>query len=682
MLINRWTLAEGAPKPLGVNWLADHQQYNFALFSKHAVVVRLLLFTQDDPANPSAEFTLDYLQHKTGSVWHIAVPKTQMHDAKYYAYQVDGPYEPSQGHRFDPEKHLLDPYATSVYFPPGYSREQHKQRGSNKGKAPLGVIPQPHTYDWDGDRLPTRHTHDLVIYEMHVAGFTQHPSSGVTAQQRGTFAGLTKKIPHLKALGVTAVELLPIHQFDPEENNYWGYMTLNFFTPNLGYTQGDPGSAQLDEFRDMVKALHQADIEVILDVVYNHTTEDNEDGPTFSYRGIDNRSYYILEEDKRRYCNDAGTGNVLRCANPHVRGLVLDSMRFWVDEMHVDGFRFDLASILTRDHDGSVMADPPIISAISNMSCFSNVRLIAEAWDISAYQLGQSFPGTMWQQWNGKFRDDIRQFVKGSGSIADLMTRLYGSADLFPDDLASAYHPFQSVNFVTAHDGFTLYDLVSYNEKHNEANGHEGTDGCGDNFSWNCGDEGDANLTPKLLTLRKQQVKNFASLLMLSNGVPMIVAGDEFMNTQHGNNNPYNQDNEITWLDWGRLQEHNDMFLFFQKIIEFRKTHPSLGRSRYWREDITWYGEMGAVDFSPHAKALAYHLLGQQVQDQDIYVMINAHWDAIDFQIQAGAAGDWWEAINTGNPSPQDCAALGQETQLKTLNKKVQGRSIVVCVKR
>ncbi|MBT5231159.1 MAG: glycogen debranching protein GlgX [Methylococcales bacterium] len=683
MLINRWTLREGAPKPLGATWLEAQQQFNFALFSKHATGVTLVLFSKSSPATPIASFTLDHLLNKTGSVWHIMVPLKAMKSADYYAYQVDGPFEPEQGHRFDPEKYLLDPYAKGVYFPPEFSREKHKERGSNAGFAALGVVPVAHNYDWSGDVEPERHTHDLIIYEMHVAGFTKDASSKVKKKHRGTFAGVVEKIPHLKALGVTAVELLPVHQFDPEEANYWGYMTLNFFTPNLSYTSGEPGNQQLDEFRDMVKALHQAGIEVILDVVYNHTTEDNEAGPTFSYRGIDNKSYYILLEDERLYCNDAGTGNVLQCADPNVRTMVIDSMRFWVEEMHVDGFRFDLASILTRNRDGSVNSDDPaLISIISNMKPFANTRLIAEAWDIAAYQLGQSFPGTMWYQWNGKFRDDIREFIKGSGTVSGLMTRLYGSADLFPDDLEAAYHAFQSVNFITAHDGFTMRDLVSYNHKHNAANGHAGTDGTDDNCSWNCGIEGDEEATPKVWALRHQQIKNMACLLMISNGTPMIVAGDEFMNTQGGNNNPYNQDNEITWLNWQDLTDNKDIFSFFQGMIAFRKAHPSLGRSRYWREDVMWYGPTGPVDFSEDSKTLAFLLKGESEGDTDLFVMINAFWEPIDFILPEGKASDWLEAVNTAEKSGQDCCAPGTEKSLKRLSKRVEPRSIVVCIRK
>jgi glycogen operon protein len=498
----------------------------------------------------------------------------------------------------------------------------------------------------------------------------------VSPEKRGTFAGVVAKIPYLRDLGITAVELLPVHQFDPQEGNYWGYMTLNFFSPHRKYACGDPAR----EFREMVKAFHAAGIEVWLDVVYNHTSEAGADGPTYSYRGIDNRSYYLMNRETGEYLNDTGCGNTLNCAHPAVRALILSSLEYWATAMGVDGFRFDLASIFTRTLQGSVnIQDPALISEISLIGFSHDLRLVAEAWDIGSYLLGRSFPGLQWRQWNGLFRDDIRSFVKGdAGKVGALMQRLYGSDDLFPEGPMAVYRPYQSVNFITAHDGFCLYDLVSYNRKHNQANGHLNTDGADDNRSWNCGWEGDAGAPPGVVALRRQQIRNFFCLLMLANGTPMFCAGDEFMNTQQGNNNPYNQDNEITWLDWDLLGQNWDMFRFFKLMIAFRKAHPSIGKSRYWRGDVTWHGTVGAVDFSQESRAFAYWLRGSPAGDTDLYVMINAHSDDLPFAIQKGRTREWRRVVDTSRPSPEDIVEPGAGIFLPSLQYLVKSRSIVV----
>jgi len=457
-------------------------------------------------------------------------------------------------------------------------------------------------------------------------------------------------------------------------------MPLSFFALHNAYGQATSPSGLLDEFRAMVAAFHQADIEVIMDVVYNHTGEGDENGPTYSFRGIDNTTYYLLENDRRHYRNDAGTGNVFHTANRYVRSMVLDSLRYWVTEMHIDGFRFDLASIFTRSSDGSVnLQDAPIISAIRSDPDLANIRLIAEAWDISSYQLGRNFPGISWQQWNGKFRDDVRRFVRGdSGLVNALMQRLYGSDDLFPDSLLESYHAYQSINFITAHDGFTLYDQVTYNHKHNEINGHGNTDGTDYNYSWNCGWEGDSQVPDAVMQLRKRQIKNFCCLLMLANGTPMIRAGDEFMQTQSGNNNPYNQDNNISWLNWDLLQANEDNFRFFKQMVHFRKTHPSLGRSRFWRDDVSWFGVTADVDRSHDSHSLAFYLKGASQDDQDIYVMINSGSNDLYFTVQAGAANSWLRVVDTALVSPHDINEPGQEITLQSLHYKVQAHSVVV----
>jgi isoamylase len=682
--MDRWASQEGTQSPLGITWVEAEQAFNFALYSKHATGVTLLLYAENNVVTPTRQYHLNYLTNKSGRTWHCRIPASQLGDTAYYAYRVEGPFEPEEGHRFDPEKILLDPYAKAVFFPPGFDREAARQVGSNAGRAPLGCIHPANPSDERGSSPPPRHTHDLIIYEMHVKGFTMRSNSGVSDETRGTYAGVIDKIPYLLDLGVTAVELLPIYQRDPYEEDYWGYMPLNFFSPHHGYASDRSLAGQLREFRAMVEALHQAGLEVILDVVYNHTTEGNQNGPTYSYRGIDNTTYYLLEQDMSWYRNDTGTGNVIHAANRYVRRMVVESLLYWTEAMQVDGFRFDLASLFTRNEDGSInLDDPPIIAEISGLAELKRIRLIAEAWDLSTYQLGRSFPGLNWLQWNGKFRDDIRLFMKGDkGTVPSLMTRLYGSDDLFPDQLLHAYHAYQSVNFVTCHDGFCLYDLVAYNDKHNWANGHQNRDGSDANYSWNCGWEGDQGVPADVMALRKQQIKNFCCLLFLSNGTPMFCAGDEFMNTQGGNNNPYNQDNETTWLDWSLLERNQDMFRFFKHMITFRKAHPSLGRSRFWREDVHWYGVGLEVDLSHDSHSLAFFLSGVSQQDDDLYVMINGYWNDLVFTVQEGHVTDWRRVIDTSLPSPEDFCEPGQEQALRSLTYRVRTRSIVVLVRQ
>jgi len=451
-------IVEGAPAPLGASWVAEERAYNFALYSRHAVGVTLLIYREEDPATPVYQYRLDPRINKTSHIWHCRVPEERLAGGTLYGYRVEGPYEPRRGHHFDWQKVLLDPFATEVFFPPAYSRAACSRPGPTDGRAPLGVLPpRSPAPAWSPPSRPW-HCHDTVVYELHVKGFTARANSGVSPEKRGTFAGLVEKIPYLVELGVTVVELLPVHQADPQEGSYWGYMPLNFFAPHRQYASTDDPQA---EFREMVDAMHRAGIEVWIDVVYNHTSEGDENGPTYSFRGIDNRSYYLIREDGS-YVNDSGTGNTMRCGHPIVRTLIYESLRAWIERMHVDGFRFDLASILTRDSYGRVAPDAPLIAEISALAYQSGVRLVAEAWDIATYQLGRSFPGEIWRQWNGMFRDDMRAFVKGDpGKVGAVIARLYGSDDLFPDLLTDTYRPYQSVNFITAHDGFCLYDLVS-----------------------------------------------------------------------------------------------------------------------------------------------------------------------------------------------------------------------------
>jgi isoamylase len=681
--MNEWHAQEGSPTPLGVSWIESEQSFNFAIYARNATSMELLVFAQDSYELPLNTFQFDPMLNRSGRIWHKRIAAEELSKASYYAYRAGGEFNPAAGHRYDAQKLLLDPYAHDVLFPPNYSRTACSRPGNTMGRAPLATLRPAldQDYDWEDDQAP-RHQHDLVIYEMHLRGFTRDPSSGVPAAERGTYTGLIKKIPHLLELGVTAVELMPVQQFDPQEANYWGYMTLNFFSPHHAYGQHPGRCEQLNEFRDMVKALHKAGIEVILDVVYNHTSEADEDGPTYSFRGLDNHTYYLLGENKAEYINDAGTGNVLNSADRYVRHLIVESLRFWVREMHVDGFRFDLASIFTRDAKGGVnLIDPPIIAAISSDPDFKDIRLIAEAWDITSYQLGSKFPGITWMQWNGQFRDDLRRFVKSDeGQVTHLMTRLYGSDDLFPDRLPDIYHPYQSVNFITAHDGFTLYDLVSYNQKHNLANGHNNTDGTDSNFSWNHGWEGDKRAPEEVLALRYKQAKNLFALLMLSNGTPMMLMGDEMLNTQDGNNNPYNQDNAITWLQWDRREIFAEHFRFCKLMIALRKQHPTFGRSRYWREDVRWYGVQGPIDFAPNSHSLAFYLDGARENDDDFYVMVNAFWEPLEYHIQE--PGDWFRLVDTDLPSPEDILAQGDEIELHSNRYTMAPRSLVVLVQK
>ena len=644
---------EGGLGPPGATWLEQERAWNFALYSRHARAVTLLLYNGNDFIHPVFERRLDPLQNKTARIWHCLVEEKLAPGAGYYAYRVDGPRRPWLGQRFDADKILFDPYAEELFFPPQFSRRAAQHPGPNDGRAILSVLPRSKPpFDW-GSSVPPRHTHDAIVYELHVKGFTVRENSGVKEEHRGKFLGLIEKIPYLKDLGVTIVELLPVQQFDPQEKNYWGYMTLNFFAAHQGYALRDAAA----EFRQMVRAFHEAGIEVWMDVVYNHTCEGDATGPTYAYRGMDDGSYYLLDP-QGNYRDYSGCGNTTNCAHPIVRALALRSIQHWAREMGVDGFRFDLASIFARNADGSINTDSPAIALeMSAAGIEFNLRLIAEAWDLDAYLLGKNFPGLAWRQWNGRFRDDVRSFVKGDPNmVGALMQRLYGSDDLFPDGPGDVCRPYQSVNFVTAHDGFCLYDLVSYNSKHNEANGHGNKDGADDNRSWNCGWEGDDGVPAEVLALRKRQVKNFFTLLMLANGTPMFCAGDEFLNTQRGNNNPYNQDNETTWLDWSLLKKNRDIFRFFQFMITFRKARAWIGRSRYWRDDVRWYGANGIVDLDSHT--LAYSLRGEKT----LYVMINAFCQPVEFRIQENAC--WRRIVDTSQDELNDRAVNASSYEL------------------
>ncbi len=655
---NDWQKAEGSLHPPGATWVPAEKAWNFVISSKNASKVTLLLYAEDDVVQPIAVFPLDPYRNKSGPLWHCRIGGKHAAQARYYAYRVAGPLLEDGGfHCFDPEKILLDPYAKAVYFPPGFDRDAACRPGANDGKAPLGILLKDEKFDWHGDgRL--QHGYNLIIYEMHVRGFTRSATSGLDPRKRGTFAGVIEKIPYLKELGVTAVELMPVFQFDPAERNYWGYMPLNFFAPHHVYASGGAGGEeQRREFREMVRALHDAEIEVILDVVFNHTAEGDADDPIYSYKGIDNSLYYLRSNDPSEpYANFSGCGNTLDVSSVFVRNLIIESLRYWREEMHVDGFRFDLASVFTRCSDGSIDSRrPPIFAQIRSAGDLAKVRLIAEPWDAGgAYQLGRAFPGWLWMQWNARYRDTLQRFVRGDGGmIGELMTRLYGSCDLFPDDPPSSCRPWQSVNYISSHDGSSLYDMVSFEGKYNLANGEDNRDGCFE-YKWNCGHEGDSGVPPAVAELRRRQVKNFFCLLMLSNGTPMFRMGDEFCQTQGGNNNPYNQDNETSWLNWSLLDRNQEVFRFVKLMIAFRKTYKSISRSHFWRSNVAWFGTHGTPDFSENSRCLAFYLKGAPIGEADIYAMINADSHAHRFDIQAGRTGSWSRTIDTSLPAPQD----------------------------
>jgi isoamylase len=654
-------VTSGASAPLGATVHPDG--VNFSVFSKDAALVELLLFEDEHATEPSRVVSLDATEHRTYHYWHVFVP--DLRPGQVYAYRAHGPFAPDRGLRFDAEKVLLDPYGLAVAVPETYDRWAGARPGDNAAVAMKSVVADPSRYDWDGDLPLKRPFAETLIYELHVGGFTRHPSSRVAMARRGTYAGLIEKIPYLEDLGVTAVELLPVFQFDPQDApkgrvNYWGYQPASFFAPHHGYSSQRNPLAVLDEFRDMVKALHRAGIEVILDVVFNHTTEGGQGGPTLCYRGLANDFYYILETDKSRYADYTGCGNTLNANQPIVRRLIQDSLRYWVTQMHVDGFRFDLASILSRDENGRPLPNPPVLWDIESDPLLAGTKLIAEAWDAAGlYQVG-SFVGDAWQEWNGRFRDDVRSFLKGDhGTVSRVATRLLGSPDIYGHEEREAE---QSVNFVTCHDGFTLNDLVSYNRKHNEANGENNRDGSDDNLSWNCGAEGPTD-DPAIEALRNRQVKNFIALNLLAAGTPMLLMGDEVRRTQRGNNNAYCQDGEISWFDWSLLERHGDIHRFVKELNAFRQRRDVVAERATLslnqlleRAGIEWHGvALNRPDWSEHSHSLAFTLrsLGAGFL---LHGMFNAYWEPLTFELPPLPEGrqPWRRCIDTALPSPDD----------------------------
>jgi glycogen operon protein len=678
------TCQRGNSFPLGATLVPGGA--NFSLFAKHSTGAELLLFDNVDDPEPSRVIALDPRINRTYHYWHVFVSGVSA--GQIYAYRIAGPFDPERGLRFDPTKVLLDPYGKCVARPAERSRDAACRPGDNAATALKSVLADPTRYDWEGDAPLGRPFAKTIIYELHVGGFTRHPSSGVTPSRRGTYAGLIDKIPYLSDLGISAVELLPVYAFDeqdgpPSLGNYWGYQPLSFFAPHDGYSSRSDPLGALDEFRDMVKALHRAGIEVILDVVYNHTTEGNENGPTICFRGLANENYYILAQDKAYYADYTGCGNTLNANEPIVRRMILDSLRYWVSEMHVDGFRFDLASILSRDEQGRPMASPPILWDIESDPILANVKLIAEAWDAAGlYQVG-SFVGDSWKEWNGRFRDDVRAFLKGdNGTVHAMAFRLTGSPDIYRREEREAE---ESINFVTCHDGFTLNDLVSYNGKHNEPNGEGNRDGNDYNVSWNCGVEGPTT-DPEVEGLRNRQVKNFLTLTLLATGTPMLLMGDEVRRTQGGNNNAFCQNNEISWFDWNLVAKHADINRFAKEFIALRM-HRDLPIERLdmtltellRRQPIQWHGvKLNAPDWShqSHTLALTAPLFGYRGL---LHLIINAYWEPLEFEVpplEAEAA--WRRCVDTYLDPPDDICGWADAPWVEGSTYLVQPRSTVM----
>jgi glycogen operon protein len=676
----------GQSSPLGAT--VTDGGVNFSLFTRSASAVELVLFDRDDDNKPARVIPIDPASNRTYHYWHVFVPGLK--PGQLYGYRVAGPMAPEHGLRFDPSKVLLDPYGRGVVVPKSYDRDDAKRAGDNSATAMKSVAVDPGAYDWEGDVPLRRPSARTIIYEMHVRGFTRHPSSCVDEPKRGTYAGLIEKIPYLQNLGITAVELLPVFQFDAQDCplgkiNYWGYAPIAFFAPHQAYSARQDPLGPVNEFRDMVKALHHAGIEVILDVVFNHTAEGDHRGPTLGFRGIDNPTYYILEDGGGRYANYSGCGNTLNANHPVVRRMIVDSLRYWVDQMHVDGFRFDLASILSRDSSGQPLPNPPVLWDIESDPALAGTKLIAEAWDAAGlYQVG-SFVGDAWKEWNGRFRDDIRKFFRGEpGAVRRVADRILGSPEIYGYEQREAE---QSVNFVTCHDGFTLNDLVSYNDKHNEANGEDNRDGANDNASWNCGMEGPTN-NAAVEELRNRQVKNFLTVTMMSLGIPMILMGDEVRQSQGGNNNAYCQDNEISWLDWTRIDQHADVHRFLKLLIERRL----LRDVEHERQRISlttlidrakkaWHGvKLFQPDWGDGSHAVAFQA---ELKSEGLLLhsVLNAYWEPLDFELPTLEGNNSWRRwIDTGLDSPNDIVPWQEAPVVTGDSYRAQGRSVVILI--
>ena len=690
----------GSPLPIG----GTHQQgdgVNFVLFSRNATGVRLELYRHPDDTSATRIVDFDPLRHRTGDIWHIWVRGVSV--GQLYGYRIEGPYAPEEGHRFNPNKLLLDPYARAIagvrdwdfaaargYDSSSSLTDLSFSTVDNAGTTPKCIITRD-DFDWEMDSPPKHSASDTVIYETHVRGFTIHPSSGVA--HPGTFAGLIEMIPYLQDLGVTAIELMPVLEFNENESellnpvsgekltNYWGYNPVAFFAPKQSYSFEGSKRLQAVEFREMVKAFHHAGIEVILDIVLNHTAESNELGPTICLRGIENSIYYMLQENECRHYKDfTGVGNTLNANHPVVREFVTGVLRYWVMHMHVDGFRFDLASVLGRDEHGNILRDAPLLEGIAEDPILRDVKIIAEAWDAGgAYQVGD-FSTRRWTEWNGRFRDDVRRFWVGeAGMIGSFAGRICGSSDLYQ---SSGKGPARSLNFVTCHDGFTLNDLVSYEQKHNAENGEYGRDGTDANYSENCGVEGPSE-DAAVEGMRNRLIKNFLLTLFISRGVPMMLGGDEFRRTQRGNNNAYCQDNEVSWFDWSLLEKHKEIHRFTRGMIAFRRAHPVLRKEVFYSDaDIEWFAPNGGLPnwTDQQQKCFACLILGRI--EPDLFLLFNAGDRAVDFFIPVSPAGKIWRlAADTSRPAPDDLFEPGKEPAVQSeIGFRLEPRSSAILI--
>jgi glycogen operon protein len=680
----REVIERGKSFPLGAT--IQPGGVNFCVYSRTSLALQLLLFDRVDDAEPWSVIPLDPQTNRSYHYWHVFVPGIR--PGQLYGYRALGAFDPSEGQRFDQDKVLLDPYARSVAVPPAYDRKAASRPGDNTAVAMKSVVVDLRSYDWEDDAPLGTPFSETIIYEMHVGGFTRHPNSGVAPEKRGTYGGLIEKIPYLKDLGITAVELLPVFQFDEQDApsglvNFWGYSPVSFFAPHVGYSSRKDPVGPLDEFRDMVKALHRAGIEVILDVVFNHTAEIDETGPTFCFRGLENSTYYLLDKDKAKYANFSGTGNTLNTNHSIVRRMILDSLHYWVQMMHVDGFRFDLASILSRDESGHPQKNAPILWDIESDPVLAGTKLIAEAWDAGGlYQVG-TFVGDSWQEWNGRFRDDVRGFMKGdSGTASRFLSRLIASPDLYGHE---EREPEQSINFVTCHDGFTMNDLVSYNTKHNDENRQNSQDGTDSDLSWNCGVEGPA-ADSYVETLRNRQCKNFLTVTLLSLGTPMLLMGDEVRRTQGGNNNAFCQDNEVSWFDWTLVEKHAGLLRFVKQLVCYR-LHPetavehNLSLNEFLKQaQVQWHGtKLHQPDLGHDSHTLAYTartLAGLFLT----HTILNAYWEPLEFELPPDS--QWHRWIDTYLESPDDICEWHNAPAVTKQTYLVQPRSVVVLFAR
>ncbi|MDR3115155.1 MAG: glycogen debranching protein GlgX [Treponema sp.] len=708
-------LEPGKALPIGASLTGGG--VNFSVFSRYAYSVTLVLFESPEPDSACRQWKLDGQINRTGDMWHCHV--RGLTAGALYLYSVDGPYIPEKGFRFNVHKSLFDPYAKALTGLEGWDLRSCMGYNPEDPLGDLSFSPcddlhtQPRcividdTFDWQGDRPLNYPLRFSVLYETHVRGLTRHPNSGVA--HPGTYRGVIEKIPFFKELGITSLEFLPIQEFNEREQtrinprtgkplvNYWGYSTVAFFAPKGSYASDSRLGGQVREFKEMVRELHQAGLEVILDIVFNHTAEGNERGPTFSFRGLDNGIYYILDENKRYYKNYSGCGNTVNCNNPVVRSLILDCLRYWVMEMHVDGFRFDLGSILGRDQQGRLMENPPMLERIAEDPVLRHTKIIAEAWDAGgAYQVGW-FPGGRWAEWNDRYRDDVRKYWRGDlQQTRHLATRLAGSSDLY---LRDGRKPFHSINFITSHDGFTLKDLVSYGTKHNEENGEQNRDGNDMNYSASYGFEGPSS-NVLIETVRERIMKNYIATLMVSLGTPMILGGDEMARTQRGNNNAYCQDNEISWYNWSLLETNRSLFRFVKEMIAFRLRHLGFMRPEFYTgkdgnynaiPDISWFDETGeAPDWDEIGTCLALRMDGSKADiladrdDNDFFIMFNAGETPVAFTVCPPLEGKpWVRAIDTGLPSPEDICTPGMEAPLAYPDQYlIKPRSMVVLISR